>query len=229
VKKSEAERLILRSGWLAERPAEVQAEVLVRCRLLQPQPGTFLRVSGDDPGGIYGVVSGGIGILLPVAAEGQILVSIVRRGSWIGYGQIGKSSSWPMTYLAMEPSVILYLPMPLLRELQAGKPGLVPHLHALTDHGLERAAANVTVLLIRNSARRIAATLIRVAPLRDETHDGMSHITATQAQIGEMANAARDVVNRALKDFERKGWIRAAYGRVTILDPARLRGFSEGL
>jgi CRP-like cAMP-binding protein len=225
MKRAEAERLLLKSGWLAERPPEMRAEVLARCRLLLPQPGTFLRFAGDDQGGIFGVASGGIGIQVPQGGEGQVLVHIARRGTWIGYTRVGTSAAWPMSYLVMEPSTVLHLPLPQLRELQASRPWMQPHLHALTDCGLERAIANVTSLMIRNPARRIAASLLRISP---DGGDGLPvTITLSQEQLGEIANAARDVVNRALKQFEANGWVTVGYRSVTLHRSRELEHFVQ--
>jgi CRP/FNR family transcriptional regulator, cyclic AMP receptor protein len=215
MKRAEAERLILKSGWLAERPPEVRAEILGRCQVLLPKPGSFLRLAGDDAGGIYGIASGGIGIQLPLATEEQALVHVSRRGTWFGYFLARKPIVLPMSYLVMEPSVLLHLPLAQLRELQTSRPWMEPHLHALAEYSLTRAIANVTNLLIRNPARRIAASLLRIAP---KAEDGApANIAISQEQLGEIANAARDVVNRALKQFEVKGWISVGYRSVTLL------------
>lgn len=225
MKRAEAEKQVLKSGWLAECPPEVRAEVLASCRLVLAQPGSFLRFAGDDAGGVYGLASGGVGIQLPMAGQGQVLVHIFRRGAWFGYAKARRSGPWPMSYPVMEPSVLLHLPLAQFREFQATKAWMLPHLHALTDYGLERAIANVTNLLIRNPARRIAASLLRVAP---EAEAGAPvTVVVSQEQLGEMANAARDVVNRALKQFETRGWVSVGYRAITIHHPDGLAGFAE--
>lgn len=207
--------MVMKSGWLAERPPDVCAAVLSRCRLLLPQPGSYMRFAGNEQGGIFGVASGGIGIQLPFVTGQQVLPSIVRRGAWFGYAPVGKHSDWPMSYLVMEPSVLLHLPLPRLREIQASEPCMSPHLAALTDRSLERAVANVTNLLIRNPDRRIAASLLRIAP--DEEDGAPATIVISQEQLGEIANAARDVVNRALAKYAAKGWVSVGYRSVTLL------------
>jgi CRP-like cAMP-binding protein len=227
MKRAEAERLVVKSGWLADRPPKVRAEVLGRCRLLLPRPGSFLRFAGDEPGGIYGVASGGIGIQLPQGREGQVLVHISRRGTWFGYGLAGKISRWPMSYLVMEPSVLLHLPLAQFRQIQSSKPWMQADLHALTDYGLDRAIANVTNLMIRNPARRIAASLLRIAP---DGEDGAPvTIIISQEQLGEIANAARDVVNRALKQFQAQGWIAVGYRSVILQRRHDLHGFAQSV
>ncbi len=223
--RAEAERLVLAKGWLAERPPDARAEVLKNCQLMQAQTGSFLRFAGDDPGGFYGIASGAIGIQLPLAGDGQVLVHISRQGTWFGYALTRNIGPWPMSYLVMEPSVLLHIPLTQLREIQATKAWMLPHLHALTDHGLQRAIATVTNLLIRNPTRRIAATLLRVAP--NSEADAPVTVVVSQEQLGEMANAARDVVNRALKQFEVRAWLSVGYRAITIHDASGLARFVE--
>ena len=53
-------------------------------------------------------------------------------------------------------------------------------------------------------------------------------VSITPKDLSEIANAARDVVNRALQRFEGEGWIATGYRAVTILRPNRLAEFVEG-
>jgi CRP-like cAMP-binding protein len=225
MKRAEAERLLLKSGWLAERPPEVRAEILSRCRVLLAKPGSFLRLAGDDPGGIYGIASGGIGIQLPLSTEEQALVHISRRGAWFGYSLTAKNTPWPMSYLVMEPSVLLHLPLAQLREIEATRPWMQPHLNVLVDYSLTRAIANVTNLMIRNPTRRIAASLLRIAP--EDENGTPPRIAISQEQLGEIANAARDVVNRALKQFEDRGWIAVGYRWVSLMEREALDDYAR--
>ena len=51
----------------------------------------------------------------------------------------------------------------------------------------------------------------------------------TQSQLGDMANAARDVVNRSLGKLEARGWLSVGYRAITLTDPRALRSFAESV
>ncbi len=91
-------------------------------------------------------------------------------------------------------------------------------LGALSERNYSAAALKVIGdLLIPSLDRRIAATLVRIS--RPETSDEVLPpwpIHMTQAEIGQMANASRDRVNRALSKFEAKGWIKVEYKVITV-------------
>ncbi len=100
-------------------------------------------------------------------------------------------------------------------------------IFSVSGHGAGNAVANLGTPLVRNPARRIAASLLRIAPPRSGAEADATPIPLTQDQLGEISNAARDVVNRALQRFEDQGWIAAVYRTVTLLDRARLAAFVE--
>lgn len=65
--------------------------------------------------------------------------------------------------------------------------------------------------------RRLAACLL--ARARGETE-----LAATHQDLALELGSAREVVSRLLKDFERKGWVELARGRIRLLDRAALDG-----
>jgi CRP-like cAMP-binding protein len=127
----------------------------------------------------------------------------------------------------VEPSLLFHLPLSNAQEIAGRSLQNQRAVLSVGEYGMDVATRVVETLLIRNSDRRIAATLLRVAPLPDgETPACDIHLT--QAQIGEMANADRQVVNRVLKRFEAEGWVHISYGRIRIADAAALRAFVKG-
>ncbi len=76
----------------------------------------FLFHAGDGPGGIDGVVSGGIGIHLPANNDETTLVHIGRAGLWFGYGPLLRGGERSPTFSVMEPSGLLHVTLPALAE-----------------------------------------------------------------------------------------------------------------
>jgi len=54
------------------------------------------------------------------------------------------------------------------------------------------------------------------------------NIAKTQADLAQELGTAREVVSRALKAFERHGWVHLGRGRITICDRAALRDHGAG-
>jgi hypothetical protein len=60
--KHAAFEIAFRKGWLSQTPASFQRAVLDRCLLERFETGTPIYSIGDEPGGMYGIVSGSLAI-----------------------------------------------------------------------------------------------------------------------------------------------------------------------
>jgi CRP/FNR family transcriptional regulator, cyclic AMP receptor protein len=85
--ETEAKDLVCRTGWLLDQPDWVREAVLAGSRLQSHELGRIVFSSGDEPGGMYGVVDGGVGLLVPSGGGDMLLCNVLRRGYWFGYGR----------------------------------------------------------------------------------------------------------------------------------------------
>lgn len=72
MEKSAAHQIVLRKGWLRHTPAPFQRAVVERSRLEQFPAGTPVYSLGDDPGGMFGIVAGCLGVSVALAMEDRI-------------------------------------------------------------------------------------------------------------------------------------------------------------
>ena len=57
-----AQKVVVANGWLSMTPEPFRGMVLDRCRLQFFAAGQSIYMLGDPPGGMFGLVSGGLGI-----------------------------------------------------------------------------------------------------------------------------------------------------------------------
>ena len=62
---------------------------------------------------------------------------------------------------------------------------------------------------------RLAQKLLRLA-------DGGGHVAQTHQQLAAELGTAREVISRTLQEFQRRGWVSAARGDVSLIDQAAL-------
>lgn len=227
--RAEAEQRILRRGWLSEQPEDVRAAVLRNARLVRLSAGEPIFHAGDEKGGIGGVVSGGVGVYLPSSNAEFRLAHIGRCGLWFGYGPLIRGRRRSLTFSPTEPTWLMRVPLSSLHEIAGSS---IVHQRALSsvgEYGMDVAITVIDNLLIRNHARRIAATLLRVMDDPDETGiHAVTDVLLTQTQIGEMASVGRQVVNRELQRMEGNGWLAVSYNRITLLNQDALAKFAQG-
>jgi CRP/FNR family cyclic AMP-dependent transcriptional regulator len=209
IDRVDAELRVLRAGWLADQPEDVRRLVLKGSRMVAYQAGEFIFHAGDAEGGIYGVITGGVGVHLPSEEGISVLAHILRCGGWFGYGPLVRGRKRSLSFSLIEPSLLFHLPLSNAQDIAQ-----ISHAHqrailSVGEYGMDAATKVIETLLIRNTDRRIAATLLRVAPLPDDG-GALTVVILTQSQLGEMATAERQVVNRALKRLEAKGILRVS-------------------
>jgi len=220
--------LFERFGWLATQPAAFRREILRLSRPREVARHEWVFAIDDPPGGIYGVISGGIGIEGAGPFHTVRLGHVLRTGSWFGYHPIltgGRRRVQGMR--AMEDSVLLYVPLPQLRVLVESNPVAARCIGTLANDFSILGTRVVSDLLIPKAPQRIAAVLLRITAAEDGVEpvhpDGFQ---MTQAELGELSNVSRANVNRVLGEFLKKGWISKQHQRVRVLDVPALRSFA---
>ena len=224
-----AREALLSGGWLSSQDLALQREILRRGRTISREPSEYIFHTGDWPGGIYGIVMGGIGVQIATRSEDFVLATILRQRTWFGVGPLFSEPTRTMSFRATEESTLFHVGLPDLSELQAVGLFSERALAGLAYQSYNVAAGVVRDLLIRDSRRRLAATILRISGVSDDaTTAHSSRLRISQSELGEMASVSRHTVNRVLGTFEKAGWISVAYQDIEILDLAAMAAFAAG-
>lgn len=242
MRRSKAQRILGSRGWLAGIDPALAAAVIDAGRLIELRRGEVLYHPGDEPGGMYGVVEGGIVLstmgrnALPVAGH------IVRPCSWFGYASVFDRQRRMLIPAANEPSLVLNVSLGEMERLRAAFPSAAARAFGqLAMRGETTYLAIVTDLLIADAHRRLAAVLLRatgaetpdrpinipIDPLAD-LWAGPRGVPLTQAMLGELANTSPHTVARFVERAVQVGWIDWKYGRVRIVGLGHLAAFAAG-
>jgi CRP-like cAMP-binding protein len=226
-----AKETLRRHGWLASEADWVTDAVLSAGMLRTYLAGEAAFRNDDEPGGIYGIAEGGFGVQLASGSGELVQCTIIRRGIWFGHGPVLTGKARVMTFRATEPSSVLYVPLRAIATISASRTEFVRRLAALSEGNYARIAMKIiSDLLIPSGERRIAATLVRISLGEPSASGGPATplpIHASQAEIGQMANASRDSVNRALARFAEAGWVQVEFRKIRIVDIHPLEAFAK--
>jgi CRP/FNR family transcriptional regulator, cyclic AMP receptor protein len=220
----------MRQGRWSVEPDGFSVAVLSASRLHTYESGRFIFYTGDDPGGMFGIVDGGFGLMVPSAGGDMLLCNILRRGYWFGYGPSLGGAARKVTVKAVERSHLLHFPLRAMTAICAEKPEFLRSLGSLSEFGMMMNALQVVGdLLMPSGDRRIAAVLARIAkPYPADESQELFPIRIAQAEIGQMSNASRDRVNRALAKFEAAGWLTTQFKKIVITNMDALERFAGG-
>ncbi len=215
-----------RRGWLAGQPEGFRRQIVAMGRLLPVKRNNWVFAIGDPPGGIYGIVSGGIGIEGGGPFHALRLGHVLRSGAWFGHHPVLSGGGQRIQGMrAMEDSVLLHVPLGPLQALMRQDPAAARCIGDMADGGSILATRIISDLLIPDASQRIAAVLLRITGAEDGIEpDDPAGFLLTQTEIGELANVSRPHVNRILAGFVSKSWITKRYHHLRVLDVAALRG-----
>jgi CRP/FNR family transcriptional regulator, cyclic AMP receptor protein len=221
--------VMARRGWLAGQPESFAADLLARSRPRHFRRGDLVYRDGEVPGGVFGIVSGGIGIVTARAGRAPVLTHIQRAGAWFGEAPYAIGNARTVSFRATEASSLLFVPASALEEIARSEPQARLRFAGFSRWAIEEIGAMVGDLLIPNAERRIAATLLRItAAAEGVPPDDPQGFVVTQTELGEMANVSRHHVNRTLTRFRKQGWVDSRYNRLRLLDLGALEAMAAG-
>jgi CRP/FNR family transcriptional regulator, cyclic AMP receptor protein len=220
------EQVFAQRGWLSRQPQAFRSRFIRLGRLVALERGAPVFHMGDHSGGVFGIVSGAVAVMGGTQWQLPAMAHIERAGDWFGHGPVLRGGSRTLTFVAAEPTTLLQVPLDRLRPLLQDDPDFSARLAQMADASTETVVWAARDLLIRDSARRLAAVLLWVTAMGEVPPGHPEGYALTQAQLGEMANISRHHVNRILGTLRRAGWIEAHYNRIRLLDVAALKTFA---
>ncbi|HEX2392266.1 MAG TPA: Crp/Fnr family transcriptional regulator [Solirubrobacterales bacterium] len=127
---------------------------------------------------------------------------------------------------AVSDGELLALPAGDVRSLLARHPEIALKLVA----GLVRRLRAANVRISRQSFQTVPSRVAGIlAQLSKEAQDGNGGTEVTirmnQTDLAQLAGTSRESVSRFLAELERAGVVRSGRGRVTVLDPPKLRNY----
>ncbi|MEQ1941927.1 Crp/Fnr family transcriptional regulator [Mesorhizobium sp. VNQ89] len=215
MKKQDAQEIMRSHGWLSRQPEPFRDDVLKRCSLRHFEAGETLYDYGDDASGVYGLVEGAIELDL---ANGHI-GTIRTAGYWIGETAAFRGAPRMVSLVAIVPSYTLYLPLAEFQRL-IENPEYCRYFALLIIEHIEEAISIIVDLMASDPLARVSGRLVTLGRAQSS---GSKTLPVTQAELASMCGLARPTVNRVIKVLTKSGLLESHYGRLTIVDLAKLQ------
>lgn len=220
-----ARKIAIEDGWLSMTPPSFQGAVLDRCRLQRFEAGQSIFMAGDPPGGMFGLVSGGLAISIAPGERGPYFAHLARPGVWFGESSAITQQPRRIGLTATRDTQLLHLPLPKINEIVAKDPAAWRLFALVTSEHIDMAIGACDDLMIRDHVKRCVAILLRLGGCRYSSPKDTSQaeIDLRQEEIATLANVARTTAGSILRRLETTGHIQQSYRRIRILAPDSLR------
>lgn len=227
--REEGLTILASRGWLAETPVEFRKLLLSAARWRHVDPGATVTLGGEERDDVIGLAQGTVAMISTLGHAGTPIMHMAHAVVWFGYGPLLLDRPRDVTVEARTPLWIAVIPRariaPLLDETTLWWRCF---MRLLAQYG-DTSAMVASDLLIRQSDRRLAATILRFAGHRipGEPTGGEVRLPVTQAELADAANLSRNAAGTILRALAARGFIETDYRGVVVLDRERLRRFVE--
>ena len=215
----------LNEGWLSHTPLSFQRAVLDRCLHEQFKAGTQVYSIGDEPGGMFGIVSGGLGVSIAPGEHGPYIAHFAMPGTWFGEASAITRQPRRVGLIATRDSELLHLPLRAIDEIVRRDPSAWRFFALVTIGFLDLAVGGIDDLMIRDHIKRFVAILLRMGDCRyfNTRGEGPIEVDVNHEDLAHMANVARTTAGTILRKLEADGHVALSYRRIIILAPDTLR------
>jgi len=221
------EALFAGDPWLGSLPAERRRALLGASHLRHFHDGESIYRLGDDPDGIYGIISGAVRMLNYPVDGGQLMNGIIRTGRWFGEISVLDGGPRPHDALAMGPTALACVPLSAWRRLASASPSFTEDLARLSCQRIRAVLVNINDFMTRSAESRLARILLDLTSHRPDRGDGPPGVRLCQEDVADLVGVSRQSVNRILRQFETKGLVSIGYARVSVLQREGLSAYLD--
>jgi len=179
-----------------------------------------------------GVVASGTVAAMLIAPDGRELIMYeLLPGDVFGTVALADGGVAPLRLVtrARDTSVVL-LPVGSVEALMQASDPVARAVHALDAQRLRSIVARFASHVAQPVAARVAEALLAYAPPRPGLSPALAPLAQMpQVELAAIAGTAKDMVYRAIAEFEEAGALERENGRIVRLDRAKLARFAETL
>lgn len=214
-----APRFIAAQPWFAGLPPALQERLRAEVSATQAGKGDVMMDAGSAVQGWHAVLSGLVMLQSP-SGKGRLSAFIgVPDGEWFGEGSAMKPEPRRYRVVALRPTTLMCLPLPLFETLRQTSLAFNQYLVLHLNMRLGQAMTIIEAGRTQSPEHRVALYLSRLF------WRSTRRLNLTQEELGQLVGLSRQTVNRVLRALEGLGIVSLDFGRVAIVDDVALDAY----
>ena len=187
--------------------------------------GDTLFIEGDPGDRLYVIVDGKIKLGASSADGRETLLAVLGPGEMFGELSLFDPGPRTSTATALTPAHLMALGHDDLMPWLRGRPEVARSLLRALARRLRRTNEAMADLVFSDVPGRVAKALLELAAKFGTRQPDQSVLVThdlTQEELAQLVGASRETVNKALADFQNRGWLRLEQRSVVLVDLERL-------
>jgi len=187
------------------------------------QKGQVIYQEGSQALGFYCIYQGKIKLSKAGGDNKEQIVSLFREGDVLGYRALLAGTRYSSSAVALEDSVVCFVPRPDFLRLVQGNTQFSTALMQLLARSLGQAEERMLHLAYKPVRERLAGALLFVMQtFRQEGEELPFRIALGREDLAALVGTAKETVSRLLSELKDMGIIATRGSQITILKPSRL-------
>ena len=188
--------------------------------------GASIFCKGDPGNSMFAVISGTVKISVSSPDGRNAILNLIGPGEI--FGEIAVLSGEPRTAdaIANAQCEIFVIDRREFLPFVKSQPALSMKFIQLLCERLRRTSEQVEQIILQNLPGRLASALIGLTEKR-KLEPANHTIAITQQEISEMVGMTRESINKQLRAWAARKWVRLEHGAIVVLDVGSLRELAE--
>ena len=181
----------------------------------------------DDPGNsLYVVISGTVKISISSSEGRNAILNLIGPGELFGEMAVLDAQPRSADATANTNCEIFVIDRRDFLPFVRSQPTLAMKFIELLCARVRRTSDQVEQLILQDLPGRLASALLGLNGARKLDAEG-SAIAITQQEIGDMVGMTRESINKQLRAWATRNWVRLEHGAIVVLDAASLQALAE--
>ena len=188
--------------------------------------GATIFSKGDAGHSLFAVISGTVKISSSSAEGRSAILNLIGSGEVFGEVALLDGLSRTTDAIANSDCEIFVIDRREFIPFVRSQPALAMKFIELLCARVRWTSEQVEQVILQDLPGRLASALIRLTEKHQQS-PAIRTITITQQEISEMVGMSRESINKQLRAWESRNWVRLEHGAIVVLDAAALRSLAE--
>ncbi|CCD98423.1 Crp/Fnr family transcriptional regulator [Bradyrhizobium sp. STM 3809] len=199
------------------------------CRYAKPttlKRGATIFSKGDPGSSLYAVISGTVKISVSSPDGRNAILNLISAGEIFGEVAVLDGRERTADATANTNCEILVIDRREFLPFVKSQPVLSMKFIELLCDRLRWTSDQVEQVILQDLPRRLASALLGLTE-KQKVDSASRTIAITQQEISEMVGMTRESINKQLRAWAARDWVRLEHGAIVLLNPEPLRGLAE--
>jgi CRP-like cAMP-binding protein len=188
--------------------------------------GATIFSKGDPGNSLFAVISGTVKISISSADGRNAILNLINAGEIFGEMSVLDGQARSADATANTNCEIFAIDRREFLPFMRSQPELAMKIIELLCTRLRWTSDQVEQVILQNLPGRLASALIRLTE-KDKLAPAGRTIAITQQEISEMVGMTRESINKQLRVWAARNWVRLEHGAIVVLDTVPLQALAE--